>query len=336
LKTKHYTIPIFIPELACPFRCIYCDQHKITGKAHLPGPEEVKEIIEKHLASFPKRKKEVEIGFFGGNFTGISIEEQKRYLSVAVEYLREGKVQGIRLSTRPDYINEQVIKLLKTYKVTTVELGAQSMVDEVLQESSRGHTVSDTIKASEMIKKARIRLGLQMMIGLPGDKPEYNLQTASAFVELEADDARIYPTLVIKGTGLEKLHDEGKYVSLGMEEAIQRSADVFKVLEAGGVKVIKMGLHPAEGFLSGDELVAGPFHEAFRELVMTEIWAEEFAPLMKRSDHKKLEINVSTGQFNFAIGYAAKNKKALLELYDTVVFYRDESLKNREYHAHYH
>ncbi|MCK5765879.1 MAG: radical SAM protein, partial [Bacteroidales bacterium] len=193
MKTKHYTIPIFIPELACPFRCIYCDQHKITGKTHLPGPEEVKEIIEKHLASFPKRKKEVEIGFFGGNFTGIPIEEQRRYLGVAVEYLREGKVQGIRLSTRPDYINEQVIKLLKTYKVTTVELGAQSMVDEVLQASSRGHTVADTVKASEMIRAARIRLGLQMMIGLPGDKPEYDLQTASAFVELEADDARIYP-----------------------------------------------------------------------------------------------------------------------------------------------
>jgi len=187
-----------------------------------------------------------------------------------------------------------------------------------------------------MIKNAHIRLGLQMMIGLPGDSLEYDQQTAATCVELEAVDARVYPTLVIKGTKLEKLYREGKYIPLGMDEAIQRSADVFKILDKGGIKVIKMGLHPSDAFITGDELIAGPFHEAFRELVMTEIWADEFSRLMKKTNRKKLEINVAPGQFNFAIGYAAKNKKALLEFYDTVVFYRDESLKKREYHAHFH
>jgi histone acetyltransferase (RNA polymerase elongator complex component) len=302
----------------------------------MPKPDDVSEIIEKHLNSFPKRHKEVEVGFFGGNFTGIDIKLQEEYLAIAHTYLKDGKVNGIRLSTRPDYINEQVIKLLKTYKVGTVELGAQSMVDEVLMASRRGHTAEDTIKASGMIKDAHIRLGLQMMIGLPGDKITYDLETARAFVELEAADARIYPTLVIRGTALEKMYLDGKYTPLSMDEAVDRSAAVFRILEAGGVKVIKMGLHPSEGFLSGDELVAGPFHEAFRELVMTEIWADEFKTLLQKSDYNHIEIEVSPKQFNFAIGHAAKNKKELLKYYNTVVFYRNEDLKNREYHAHTH
>lgn len=302
----------------------------------MPKPGEVSEIIEKHLESFPKRHKVVEIGFFGGNFTGIDFKLQEEYLSIAHDYLKDGKVNGIRLSTRPDYINEQVIKLLKTYKVSTVELGAQSMVDEVLLASHRGHTADDTLKASKMIRDARMRLGLQMMIGLPGDKAEYDLETARAFVELEADDARVYPALVIKGTALEQMFREGKYAPLEMMEAVRRAAAVFSILEEGGVKVIKMGLHPAEGFLKGDELVAGPFHEAFRELVMTEIWSDELKPLMQQTEYEQLELEVAPRQFNFAIGHAAKNKKELLNYYKTVVFFRNEDLKKREYHAHYH
>jgi len=302
----------------------------------MPKPDDVSEIIEKHLASFPKRHKVVEIGFFGGNFTGIDIKLQEEYLSIAHAFMKDGKVNGIRLSTRPDYINEQVIKLLKTYKVSTVELGAQSMVNEVLLASRRGHTVEDTLKASRMIKDAHIRLGLQMMIGLPGDSPAHDIETARVFVDIEAEDARIYPALVIKGTALENMYREGSYKPLEMHEAVSRSAAVFRILEKGGMRVIKMGLHPSEGFLDGDDLVAGPFHEAFRELVMTAIWAEEFTPLMQKSAHDRLEIEVAPKQFNFAIGHAAKNKKELLKYYKTVVFYRNEDLKNREYHAHYH
>ena len=301
----------------------------------MPGKEEVVQIIEDHLASFPKRKKEIEIGFFGGNFTGIDIDQQAEYLSIAYSYLKDGKVQGIRLSTRPDYIDEQIIKLLKKYKVGTVELGVQSMVDEVLLASSRGHAVKDNIRASEMIEMAHIRLGLQMMIGLPGDSLEHDLTTAKEIVELEADDARIYPALVIKGTALEQLYHEGKYHPLEMNEAIRRSAEVFRVLDEGGVRVIKMGLHPSDAFLSGDDLIAGPFHEAFRELVMTEIWGEVLKPLMKQQSHHSIEIEVSPTQFNFAIGHAAKNKKALLKFYDTVVFYRNENLEKREYNVSY-
>ncbi|HSG68558.1 MAG TPA: radical SAM protein [Bacteroidales bacterium] len=335
MKTKHYTIPIFIPELACPFRCIYCDQHKITGQSDMPSPDEVGDVVDRYLASFPGRKKEVEIGFFGGNFTGIDMQLQEEYLKVANAYLSEGRVQGIRLSTRPDYINGEVMKLLKKYKVRTVELGAQSMVDEVLHESHRGHSASDTVRASHMIRDAHMRLGLQMMIGLPGDSLENDIETARAFVELAADDVRIYPTLVIRGTALEKLFREGKFSVMGMEEAVLRTAEVYRIFEEAGINVIRIGLHPSEGLLTGDELVAGPFHEAFRELVMTEIWAGQLMPLADGAESDRLEIHTSPAQFNFAIGYAAKNKKALLEHFKTVVFIRDESLTGRQYHAYY-
>lgn len=336
MKVKHYTIPIFIPELACPFQCIYCDQHKITGKQSMPKPLEVKDIIEEYLPTFPKRKKEVQLGFFGGNFTGIPVEEQEAYLMVAHEYLQEGRIDGIRLSTRPDYINEQVIRLLKKYKVGTVELGAQSMVDEVLTKSSRGHNSHHTIQASRMIRDAGMRLGLQMMIGLPGDTLEHDLKTAEYFVELKANDVRIYPTLVIKGTTLEQLYLQKKYDVLSLDEAVDRTAEVYKIFEQAGIRVIRIGLHPSEGLNTGDDLVAGPYHISFRELVMTRLWEEQLAPLMKKSSYKRLEIHVAPKQFNFAIGYAAKNKKSLLQFYDNVVFLRDETLKNRQYHADHH
>jgi histone acetyltransferase (RNA polymerase elongator complex component) len=299
----------------------------------MPQPSEVKDIIEVHLKTFPKRRKIVEVGFFGGNFTGIALDHQEEYLRVAYEYLTSGEIHGIRLSTRPDYINELVIRLLKKYRVSTVELGAQSMVEEVLGKSSRGHTAADTIKAARMIKLAGMRLGLQMMIGLPGDTLEYDLRTAKSFVELGADDTRIYPTLVIRGTALEKLYLEGSFEVLSMDEAIERTTEVYKIFEEAGVRVIRVGLHPSEGLLDGNDLVAGPFHESFRELVMTRLWGEKLSLLKERPGNKNITIYVSPGQFNFAIGYEAKNKKALLQFYDHVVFMRDETLKNREYHV---
>lgn len=302
----------------------------------MPQPEDVRMIIDQHLSTFPKRKKEIETGFFGGNFTGIPVQEQEAYLKVAHEYLLAGKIQGIRLSTRPDYINEQIIALLRKYDVSTVELGAQSMVEEVLVENRRGHTVADTARAAGLIKKAGMRLGLQMMVGLPGDTAEHDITTARAFVDLKADDTRIYPTLVIRGTALEKLYRDKKYLPLTMEEAVKRSAEVYRIFESASLRVIRIGLHPSEGLTVGNHLVAGPFHAAFRELVMTLLWAEQFASLMKNTTYKKLEIHVAPGQFNFAIGYAAKNKKALLQFYDHVIFMRDDTLKNRTYHAYYH
>ena len=177
---KHFTIPVFVPELACPNRCVFCNQHSISGCRQQPEPEEVREIVDKHLSTISSEDSHIEIGFFGGSFTGIELGLQEKYLSVAHAYLRAGKIRGIRLSTRPDYVNHEVLNLLKSYGVTTVELGAQSLDNEVLKLSGRGHTVADVEKASAMILSAGFKLGLQMMTGLPGDSPEKSIETAIA------------------------------------------------------------------------------------------------------------------------------------------------------------
>ena len=169
MNPRHYTIPILIPQLACPFQCVFCNQEKITSRGHIPSISETRNTIEEYLSSFPKGKKHIEIGFFGGNFTGIPQDEQEIFLQIAHSYLENGKIQGIRLSTRPDYIDKKGLHLLQRFGVTTIELGAQSLDDEVLKQCERGHSAKDIEMASQMITAAGFRLGLQMMIGLPGD-----------------------------------------------------------------------------------------------------------------------------------------------------------------------
>ncbi len=328
---KHYTIPVFIPELACPFQCVFCNQRKITGKLKVPAPEEVNSIIESYLETYPEGDKHVEIGFFGGNFTGIDRSEQEKYLAVARPFRESGKIQGIRLSTRPDYIDEDILQMLKIYGVTTIELGAQSMDEEVLIQAGRGHTAGDTREAAIMIREAGFELGLQMMIGLPGDTLEKSLLTAKEIIVLGATNTRIYPTLVIKGTRLEEEYLKGKYKPLELEEAVEWVKHILPLFEAVGVNVIRIGLHPSEGLLDGSELLAGPFHPSFRELVLTEIWWDLLSTFMEKEDRGNIEIAVAPGQINVAIGYEGKNRKRLLQKYGQVKFREDESLKGREY-----
>ncbi len=201
------------------------------------------------ISSFPKGNKHVEIGFFGGNFTGIPLDDQEKYLQVAQPFLEKGIVQGIRLSTRPDYIDEQGLHLLKKYGVTTIELGAQSMDNDVLQQSARGHTAEDVENASRMIIAAGFRLGLQMMVGLPGDTLEKSVFTARKIIELGACETRIYPVLVIKGTKMAEWYEQGKYKPLSMEEAVFWVKTILPLFEDAGVEVTRVGLHSSEGLL---------------------------------------------------------------------------------------
>ena len=175
-----YNIPIFIPELACPFQCIYCDQRKITGQAHIVNEEEIISTIDSFLKTIPNTENNIQLAFFGGTFTGLSLENQKKYLQLVQPYISTKQIQGIRISTRPDYITEEILILLKEYNVTNIELGAQSLIDSVLEKVHRGHTYSDVKKASDMILKKGFVLGLQMMLGLPGDNREQSIQTAIA------------------------------------------------------------------------------------------------------------------------------------------------------------
>lgn len=331
MQVKHYTIPIFIPQLACPFRCVFCNQEKITSRGHIPDVKEVQSIIDEHLSTFPKGNMHIEIGFFGGNFTGIPLDDQEKYLQVAKLYLDKGIIDGIRLSTRPDFIDEKVLQLLKMFGVTTIELGAQSMDDEVLIQSERGHTAEDVEKASGLIIAAGFRLGLQMMVGLPGDTLEKALFTTQKIISLGAKETRIYPALVIKGTRMEDWYNRRIYRPLSMEEAIFWVKKILPLFEETGVEVTRVGLHSSTGLLSGKDLVAGPFHTSFRELAMSEVWWDRLNYLLKEESKAKITISVHPSQYNYAIGYYSKNRKRLLPNFGDVIFQKKSCLKSNEF-----
>jgi len=313
------TIPLFIPEMACPHRCVFCNQHSITGQMAAPTIAEVKQTIEKYLVTL-KGIPHVEAGFFGGSFTGIPLAQQLAYLKVVEPYINEGKIHSIRLSTRPDYIDVEILDMLKQHHVTTIELGAQSLDDEVLQLSGRGHTAKDVAIASAMIIHYGFDLGLQMMIGLPGDTAEKSLNTAKQIVALGAHNTRIYPTLVVKDTELAQMWQAGKYRALTIDEAVDATVEPYLVFERAGVEIVRVGLHPAEGFLNGEDLLAGPFHVSFRELVLTKIFERSFQSLIKNSRSKNITIHVPASAINYAVGYKSNNRKMLEEKFENVNF----------------
>lgn len=330
MSQKHYTIPVFIPELACPNRCVFCNQQKISGQILIPGKDEIISKIENYLDGFTPDA-HIEIGFFGGSFTGVPQKEQEYFLQIAQPYLRSGRIHGVRVSTRPDYISRERLDLLKNYGVTTIELGAQSLDEEVLLKSKRGHTIAHVEKAASLIRLYGFSLGLQMMTGLPGDTLDKTLMTAHRIVELGADNTRIYPALVIKNTELEDLYRAGLYTPLTIEKAVERVKRVIPIFEDAGITILRIGLHPSEGLLNGDDLVAGPFHPSFRELAESALWTDLLNPLNELPSSDVLEIFVPEGQRNVAIGYHAINKKQLELKHKKVRFIEDASLHNHQF-----
>ena len=263
MKINHVNIPIFLPELACPHRCIFCNQSQISGKTSVPSIQETIRIIENHLQTI-QAFSEVQVAFFGGSFTGLPIDMQEDYLRVVQPFIESGKITGIRLSTRPDYISDPILVMLKQYGVEEIELGAQSFYDEVLKSSGRGHTAADIINASKKILNHGIRLGLQMMTGLPGDTNEMAFQTAKQIVAAGAHSTRIYPTLVIKDTPLEVLYKRGLYKPQTMSEAVGSAARLYRFFEENNVTVLRVGLHSNEDFNNGISLIDGPYHPSFK------------------------------------------------------------------------
>ncbi|MFZ4400113.1 MAG: elongator complex protein 3 [Bacteroidales bacterium] len=336
MEIKHFTIPIFIPEMACPFRCIYCDQHKISGTKGIPDPAEVERIIELHLSTIPNFNTEIEVGFFGGSFTGIPTIQQQAYLKIVQPFIKEGLVKSIRLSTRPDYITADNLDLLKLYNVETIELGAQSLDNEVLSLSKRGHSAEDVRNASQLIRSKGFKLGLQMMIGLPGDSLEKSVATANKIVEFGADNTRIYPCIVIKDTYLETLYKKGKYKALSIDESIDILKEIIPVFEKANVNIIRIGLHPSEE-LQGSAFVAGPYHSSLRELIETKIWKDLLINHANNLGHyQSINIFVAPKMYNFAIGYNAANRKMLQKTYKNVKFLLDANLTKRDFYVHTH
>ncbi len=326
---QHYTIPIFIPEKACPFRCVYCNQYHIADLMKPMEPEAIISLVESYLETIPKHAL-TRVAFFGGSFTGMSILEQKRYLQVVSPYLERGDISGIQLSTRPDYINSEILQLLKDYGVSIIELGAQSLDDEVLRAAGRGHIAAEVQQASSLILEKGFQLGLQMMIGLPGDTFEKSLDTAQKIIEWGAHYTRIYPALVIRDTELEEMYLQKKYTPLTLEEAVNWCRSLMALFTANNVTILRMGLHPSEGLLTGHNLVAGPFHVSFKELVQTAHWSSVFDQEIQSSG-TQITVKINPKQLNSAVGYYGKNKKWLQQKYNKVIFQEDESLLEWDY-----
>lgn len=277
---RHYNIPIFIPHLGCPYDCIYCDQKKISAQMQIPGAAEVVGTIEQYLQTIPLAS-EVELAFFGGNFTAIPEAQQIDYLQLIQPYLESGRIQGIRISTRPDCIDVSGLQMLISYGVKTIELGVQSLDDEVLRLADRKYQAEDVYKSAALIQAHGFQLGLQLMVGLPGDNYARTLQTVRASIKINPQMVRIYPTLVIAGTKLEQMWLEGKYQALTLEDAIHICKDILLYFSAANIPVIRMGLYPGEELRSAGVVKAGPFHPAFRELAEQAIFKDQAALAIK-------------------------------------------------------
>lgn len=245
----------------------------------------MRSIVESYLSSTNKNDF-VEIGFYGGSFTGIEKQQRIKLLEAASQYVSAGRVKEVRLSTRPDYINSEILDCLSRYNVRTIELGVQSLDEAVLQNSCRGHNVASVYKSCELIKDFGFRLGIQTMVGLPGDTREKDIYTAKKVIEISPQVVRIYPTLVIKGTYLEKMYNKGEYTPLRLEEAVDICAELLELYRQNSINVLRIGLQPTENINQGYDVVAGPFHPAFRQLVESKLILKD---IEKQIREKKLE-----------------------------------------------
>ena len=266
---KHSNISVFVPHVGCPHKCSFCDQRTISGAQSLPRGRDVREVCEQALREV-RSPGTTEIAFFGGSFTAIPRDYMLELLEAAKEYVGEGKFMGIRCSTRPDCISAEVLELLKGFGVTAIELGAQSMKDEVLEANERGHTAQDVVNASRLIREHGFELGLQMMTGLYKSSLEDDMDTARRIADLAPDTVRIYPVAVLRGTRLGQLYLSGEYAPVPFDEMVEVCADIMKLFTDRGIRVIKCGLHASE-FVEQD-MVAGYYHPAFRELCEAAIY----------------------------------------------------------------
>lgn len=304
---KHYIIPIFVPHEGCPHDCAFCNQGKITGeeKDEIKGPKFklensvnakfVKDTIEEYIETIDRKKDtKIEVSFFGGTFTAVDITKQKRLLSVAKEYKNKGVIDYIRLSTRPDYIDKDILDHLKSYDVDIIELGVQSLDEEVLLKSTRGHSAKDVEKASSLIKEYGFILGHQIMLGLPSDTKERDIETVKKSISMKPSIVRIYPALTIKDTAMEYMYNNNTYKPYSLEECVDIAKECYKLYINAGVKIIRVGLQATDNITDGEDVVAGPFHSAFRELVESSILCDSLYDVMSREQVSEAVIKISS------------------------------------------
>lgn len=296
-------VPVFVPHAGCPCRCVFCNQRTIAGQTQRMTPEQARKIIEDALAVLPEGSPAPQAAFYGGSFTAIAVEEQEALLAVTDAYLHAGRLSSVRLSTRPDAIDAAVLERLCRHGVTTIELGAQSMEDEVLLQSKRGHTAADTVRASRLIQQAGISLILQTMAGLPGDTRETVRKTARRIAALCPDGVRIYPVAVLPETELYDLWKDGRYTPLDVETAAVWCADMLEVFQQAGIPVIRIGLNPTQEL--DHTVVAGAYHPAMGELVWSELWYRRLRRELEAGADETLYVPMR--ELSRAIGHRRRN-----------------------------
>ncbi len=306
---SHSNISIFVPHKGCPNDCSFCNQRAISGQA-VPATAEDVAIAVNTAIEYNVNPKNTEIAFFGGSFTAIEREYMCSLLTAAKCFLDTHNFAGIRVSTRPDCIDNEVLEILKSYGVTAIELGAQSMDDEVLFANRRGHTAEDVRKASKLIKNYGFQLGLQMMTGLYKSDFSKDLHTAKEIIKLKPDTVRIYPTVVLKNTYLGHLQEIGEYKAPTADESAPFCASLLQLFRENNIKVIKLGLHSSETVES--DMVGGAYHPAFRELCEGEIYLQKILKSLSEKDKSNAyEIYVNKKALSKAKGQQKRNEKAL-------------------------
>lgn len=321
MKNK-VTIPIFVPHRGCPNDCIFCNQRRITGVVEEMTPEQAERLIHEYLA-FGREGTEFEIAFFGGSFTAIEEYKRRKLLEKAVECIRQfPQIKHIRISTRPDAIRDDILEELKENFVKIIELGVQSMEEDVLSFSNRGHDVSCVYRSVEKIKQRGFQLGLQMMTGLPKDSFEKSLATAKKFVALRPDIVRIYPALVIQDTVLAMQMNRGEFQAWSLEETVELVKKIKVLFDFHGIEVIRMGLQPTETIQMGASVLAGPFHPSFGELVYSRMYRDFLENYLVENGFlyqdriRRMEISVDSGQISKWVGNRRSTPSYFKETYD--------------------
>lgn len=307
---KHSNISIFIPHIGCPHRCSFCDQRTISGAENIPHGDDVREICEKALAEV-ESPENTEIAFFGGSFTAIPRAYMTELLEAAYSFVGEGKFKGIRLSTRPDCIDREVLAILKKYGVTSIELGAQSMSNKVLKANQRGHSADDVEKAAKLIREFGFELGLQMMVGLYKSDMADEFETIDKIAAIRPNTVRIYPVVILDGTKLGELYKSGEYSTFSFDEVTEFAAIAMMKFEYEGIKVIKCGLHASE-FVERD-MLGGFYHPAFRELCESNIYRKKMEELIAYETKSGLDFVFAVN--STCISKAMGHKKSNVEYF---------------------
>ena len=324
MSHRHSNISVFVPHIGCPHKCSFCNQRYITGVFSAPDSNDVENIVKIAASGENYNPNNTEIAFFGGNFTAINRNYMLNLLQTASKFVEDGTVSGIRISTRPDAIDGEILALLKKYNVTSIELGAQSLDDNVLKMNNRGHSAEDVVKASALIKEFGFELGLQMMTGLYGDNESLAVKTAKKIIEINPKTVRIYPTIVLKDTDIAALYAKNIYCPQSLDEAVDLAAKLYLMFTNVGITVIRLGLHSIEG----EAYISGPWHPAFSELCQSKILFDK--ALNGLSEKGNYTIFVSKSDLSKMIGQRKKNLIQLGNMGYNCSVKADESLNNLE------